>query len=273
MVGALETGSPEPEAVAVFERPEGRVEVSAYYPGSADLDGIVARLAKTSPKAATGPISIESVSDEDWVTLSQGLRPPVRAGRFLVHGSHDRNSLARARLAIEIDASQAFGTAHHASTRGCLLALDHVLKRKRPSRVLDLGTGSGILAIAAAKALGRSALASDSDLTAVSIARANARKNRVAPFVRVIVANGFAHPRLRRIKPELVFANLLAQALDDLAPDMARRIAPGGIAILSGLTADQARGTVARYHAFGFRMEKRIVLDGWATLLLVRCKS
>jgi ribosomal protein L11 methyltransferase len=153
------------------------------------------------------------------------------------------------------------------------LALDAELKRCIPRSILDLGTGTGVLAIATAKVLKRLVLASDSDPLAVSIAAGNARKNGVAPFLRVIEAEGFAHPSLRRIKADLVIANLLERALHDLAPAMANHIRPGGRALLSGLTQAQARGIEARYRAHGFAVERRIILDGWATLLLAHGKA
>ena len=173
-------------------------------------------------------------------------------------------------LAIEIDAGQAFGTAHHASTRGCLLALDDVLKRGRPRVVVDIGTGTGILAIAAAKALRRKIIASDSDPIASATAAENARKNGVAGLVRVVTADGFAHPRLRQAKADLLFANLLERALYALAPQLARHVAPGGIAVLSGLTETQARAIEARTRAHGFVLKKRIILEGWTTLVIAR---
>lgn len=214
-------------------------------------------------------LRIEQVADEDWVTLTQGKRRPVEAGRFLVYGSHDRARVPHRLLAIEIDAGQAFGTAHHASTRGCLIALDDVLKRSRPRSILDIGTGTGVLVIAAAKALKRPALATDDDPLAVDIARDNARKNGVVSLVRVLKATGFAYEKLRSA-PDLVLANLLERALYELAPTLARYIPPHGRAILSGLTSDQARGTQARDRAHGFILEKRIILDGWTTLVIVR---
>jgi ribosomal protein L11 methyltransferase len=202
--------------------------------------------------------------------LSQAKRGPVAAGRFYVHGSHDRARAPTRRFVVEIDASQAFGTAHHATTRGCLLALDELLKRRAPKRILDLGTGTGVLAIAAANALKARVLASDSDPLAASIAAGNARANCAAPLVSVIAAEGFAHPALRHTRPDLILANLLMRALEHLAPELARRIAPGGIVVLSGLTADQAPPIVARYCSHGFTLRKRIVLDGWATLMMTR---
>ena len=181
------------EAEAIASRLEEAVEppalaVSLFDRGDRPLRGLGAlcraasaecadRANRTDVDAADlASLRIEPLAPADWVTLSQGKRGPVRAGRFLVHGSHDRRRMPKQRLAIEIDAGQAFGTAHHASTRGCLLALDDLLKRERPRVILDIGTGTGILAIAAAKALKRRVLASDSDRLAVSIAGGNASR-------------------------------------------------------------------------------------------------
>jgi ribosomal protein L11 methyltransferase len=155
---------------------------------------------------------------------------------------------------------------------GRLIALDDVLKRFRPPSVLDIGTGTGILAIASAKVLDRPALASDNDQLAIAIASDNARKNGVAPLLGV-KATGFSHVRLRQITPDLLLANLLERALCELAPRLARYIVPRGRAILSGLTAAQACGIEARYAAHGFILEKRIILDGWTTLVIVRGKG
>jgi ribosomal protein L11 methyltransferase len=257
-------------AVGVFELGIGRFEVFAHFAEAPSRDALLALIKDAADGASRASLRIEQVADQDWVTLSQGKRGPVEAGRFLVHGSHDRARAPRRLLTIEIDAGQAFGTAHHASTRGCLIALDDVLKRCHPRSVLDIGTGTGVLAIAAAKALKHSALASDNDPVAVEIARDNARKNGVAPHVRVVKATGFAHEKRRSMAPDLVLANLLERALYELAPTLARHIAQQGRAILSGLTSAQARGIEARYTAQGFILEKRIILDGWTTLVIVR---
>jgi ribosomal protein L11 methyltransferase len=262
----------EPEAVAVglFDRGHGRFEIFAHYQEPPPREVLLRLIAQSAGDGELGALRIEALPQADWVTLSQGKRGPVAAGRFLVHGSHDRGRVARGRFSIEIDAGQAFGTAHHASTRGCLLALDDTLKRWRPRKVVDIGTGSGILAIAAAKALRRSVTASDSDPLAVSIAAANARVNCVGTLVGAVTAAGFRHPRLRRRKADLVLANLLERALYNLAPAFAQSVAPGGRAILSGLTETRARGIQARYLSLGFAMEKRFILDGWTTLVIVR---
>jgi ribosomal protein L11 methyltransferase len=265
-----EAPDPSPVAVGLFDLGEGRFEVFAHYEAAPRRDALLALIEAADGREGLGPLLIEEVADADWVTLSQGQRGVVRAGRFLVHGSHDRGRVKRHRLAIEIDAGQAFGTAHHASTRGCLIALDDALKRARPRCVLDIGTGTGVLAVAAAKVLRVPVLASDNDPLAVAIAADNARKNGVKPLVRVLKASGFCHPLLKRVKPDLVLANLLARALHDLAPAMSRHVAQGGTAILSGITQTQARGIEARYSAFGFSLKKRIILDGWTTLVITR---
>ena len=261
---------PAAAAVGLFDRGEGRFEVFAHYEEPPRHDALLELIAQAAGGEGHGPLRIAELAPEDWVTLSQRRRGKVEAGRFLVHGSHDRGRLPRRCLAIEIDAGQAFGTAHHASTLGCLLALDDQLKRRRPRIVIDIGTGTGILAIAAAKALRRCVTASDSDPLATAIAADNARKNGVGPLVSVLKARGFAHPLLNRVQADLVLANLLERVLHDLAPSFAEHVAPGGTAILSGLTETQARGIEARYRACSFALEKRIILDGWTTLVITR---
>jgi ribosomal protein L11 methyltransferase len=270
---ALEAAlDPSPVAVGLFERGNDRFEVFAHYEAAPRRETLLALIAEASG-GAHGPLQIEALPPADWVTLSQGKRGKVAAGRFLIHGSHDRGTAARRFLAVEIDAGQAFGTAHHASTRGCLLTLDDVLKRGRPRQVVDIGTGTGVLAIAAAKALRRNVIASDNDKVAAATAAANARKNGVAALVRIVTADGFGHPGLRRVKADLLFANLLERALYVLAPQLARQVAPGGIAVLSGLTETQARAIEARTRAHGFVLKKRIILEGWTTLVIARVNA
>lgn len=270
IVRALEEAAePAPVAVGLFERGPGRCEILAHYDVPPQREALLALIAQAGGNGSLS-LTIEEIEPADWVTLSQGQRGPVSAGRFVVHGSHDRSKVPRRRYVIEIDAGQAFGTAHHASTRGCLLALDDHLKRHRPRLVIDIGTGTGILAVAAAYALKLSVVASDNDPVAVMTAADNARQNGVAPSLRVLQARGFLHPRLWRAKADLVLANLLERALYDLAPELARHIRPGGTAILSGLTLTQARAIEARTLSHGFTLKKRIILDGWATLVITR---
>ncbi len=270
IVRALEEAADPPAAVGLFESGGGRFEVFAHYAAPPSREHLLALIENAAGDARIGQLKIEEIAPADWVTLSQGQRGQVSAGRFLVHGSHDRQRAPSHRFVIEIDAGRAFGTAHHASTRGCLLALDALLKRREPRSIVDLGTGTGILAIAAANALKRTVLASDHDPVAVAIAGENARNNCAGSRVRAVRADGFAHPLLRRLEADLVLANLLERALYDLAPVLAKHVASGGTAILSGLTETQARGIEARTRAHGFVMEKRIVLDGWATLVITR---
>src|SRR5262245_16841275 len=228
---ALEAAlDPSPIAVGLFERGLDRFEVFAHYEAAPQREALL-KLVAEAAGGAVGPLEIDALPHADWVTLSQGKRGKVAAGRFLVHGSHDKGKAPRRLLAVEIDAGQAFGTAHHASTRGCLLALDDLLKRGRPREVIDIGTGTGVLAIAAAKALKRKVIASDNDKVAAATAADNARKNGAATHLRVVTADGFGHPLLRRAKADLLFANLLERALYALAPQLARHVAPAGIAV------------------------------------------
>lgn len=268
---ALEAAeAPAAVAVALFDRGHGRVEVSAHYAQEPARDELVALLWNEVGTNDLGALRIEQLADRDWVAQAETMRGPARAGRFLLHGAHDRGKVRRGRCTFEIDAGLAFGTAHHASTRGCLLALDALFKRRRPIAVLDIGTGTGILAIAAAKILASRVVATDADAKAVAVAIANARTNRVAPFVRVVQAAGLAHPRLRRFPADLLLANLTPTVLLALAADFARHVIPGGIAVLSGIEQEQAGKVEARYRAAGFILKSRILLDGWTTLILVR---
>jgi ribosomal protein L11 methyltransferase len=265
-----EAEAPQALSVSYFDLGNGRFEISAHYAEAPSPDVLTALIDKAADSDAVTPLSIKEIPNANWVVVSQGQRGPVRAGRFLIHGRHDRDKVRRNRFAIEIDADQAFGTAHHASTRGGLMALDALVKRGRPDLVLDLGTGTGILAIAAARAFDRPVVATDTDAIAVRIAKDNARKAGVAQQIHALQAEGFAHGMLSRLKPDLILANILARPLHDLAPGMARALQPGGLAILSGLTCDQAPALAARYRTHGFVVEKRIILDGWATLILGR---
>ncbi|MGH6824576.1 50S ribosomal protein L11 methyltransferase [Methyloceanibacter sp.] len=271
IAAALETAeTPASMAVTLFDQGDGTVEVSAHYPDEPNRNDLIALLGDARYANEIGTLRIERLLPQDWVSRSESLRGPVRAGRFLVHGRHDRGKVPQGRFTFEIDAGLAFGTAHHATTRGCLIALDRLLKRGRPNRVLDVGTGTGILAIAAAKALGRPVIASDVDPTAVAVAAENAAGNGVRARVLVVKAKGLAHPALRRAKADLLFANLLLRPLLQLAPDFARAVWPGGVCVLSGILDTQARQVEAHFRALGFRLDSRILLGGWTTLLLRR---
>jgi ribosomal protein L11 methyltransferase len=203
----------------------------------------------------------------DWVGATLEQLAPVRAGRFLIHGSHDRRRRPPARIAIEIDAGTAFGTGHHGTTLGCLLALDHLLKGQRPRRVLDIGSGSGVLAIAAALASHALVSASDIDPEAVRVTRQNARLNgaRVAAWR----AAGAGAQAIRAGAPyDVILANILARPLAALSGELRKMAAAGGTVVLSGLQHDQERWVTAAYRGHGFRLIRRIRLDGWSTLVL-----
>jgi len=262
--------SPAAMAVTLFDQGNGKVEVSAHYLEEPSRKRLIQLIDGVAGEEDLGVLRIEPLPPKNWVAEAESLRGPVRAGRFLVHGRHDRGKVPPGRFALEIDAGLAFGTAHHATTRGCLIALDRLLKLDRPACVLDVGTGTGILAIAAAKALGGPVVASDMDPVAVAVAAENASRNGVRSRVLVVEAKGLAHPALRHAKADLLFANLLLRPLLELAPVFARALRPGGLCVLSGIVDTQARQVEARYRALGFRLDSRILLDGWTTLLLRR---
>jgi ribosomal protein L11 methyltransferase len=265
--------TPAAMAVSLFECGPGRIEVSAHYADHPSREQLIQLIEGIARADALGALRIEALAAKNWVAEAESLRGPVRAGRFLVHGRHDRGKLPRGRFTLEIDAGLAFGTAHHATTRGCLIALDRLLKRWRPAQVLDIGTGTGILAIAAAKALDGPVIASDMDPVAVAVAAENARRNGVRSRVLVVKAEGLAHPALRRANADLLFANILLRPLLELAPAFARALKPGGVCVLSGILDTQARQVEARFRALGFRLDSRILLGGWTTLLLRRGSS
>jgi ribosomal protein L11 methyltransferase len=256
-------------AVAAFERPDGRWDVTVHFADAPDqglMREIVANAA--GPEVARG-IIFDVVEAKDWVKASLDDLVPVPAGRFVVHGQHDRTRIPPNKLGIEIEAALAFGTGHHGTTRGCLLLLDHILKARALRRVLDLGTGTGVLAIAAAKARRRCVLASDIDAPSVKVAQENAHLNGVGPLVQVIRATGFSARDFAQSGPfDLVLANILANPLKQLAGPMTRHLAPRALVILSGLLTPQATGVIAAYRARGLVPLRHLRIEGWSSLLL-----
>jgi ribosomal protein L11 methyltransferase len=259
---------PEPLAVTSFEDGLTAHKVEAYFDIPPDLPALDRALAELGIPGLA-PALAEIVPDENWVEISQAALPPVQAGRFVVHGSHDADKVGGSQGAILIDAGEAFGTAHHATTLGCLLAIDRLARRHAFKRVLDLGCGTGVLAIAAAMVMPRAhVMASDIDPIATEVAAANARANGFGRRIGFVTATGLDHPRLKQ-PHDLIIANILARPLIALAPRLARAVEPGGRLVLSGLLATQAAEVFAHYRASGFTMERRQDLTGWSILTLV----
>ncbi len=268
---ALERMQPEPYGVGVFEIEDGsgRREVGGYFHDAPD--GIVLEILATAFGAASFVVS--EVPEVDWVAKVQRELHPVDAGRFFVYGSHDRDKVPAGRVALEIEASMAFGTGHHATTLGCLLAFDALYEAGvRPANVADIGAGTAVLAMAAAKMLPDARiLATDIDPVAVEVSRVNLAVNGLDGRVTCVEAAGFDHVTIRKAAPfDLVFANILKGPLVELAPDMARHVTPGGRVILSGLLVVQAESVIESYVTSGFRLQSRNDLGEWSALVLLR---
>jgi ribosomal protein L11 methyltransferase len=256
-------------AVSAFEGPTGRWDITLHFADAPDEGAICNLVALASGEEAAQTVQFDTVEAKDWVKATLDELVPVHAGRFVVHGQHDRSKVAPNRLGIEIEAALAFGTGHHGTTRGCLLLLGEVLKAHRPRRVLDLGTGTGVLAISAAKALHAKVLASDIDALSVKVAAENAQANGVRPLVELAWGNGFSAPLLRQRRPfDLVLANILANPLRQMATQMSAHLAGGARVILSGLLSPQAPSVIAAYRARGLIVERQIRIEGWSSLLL-----
>jgi ribosomal protein L11 methyltransferase len=255
-------------AVATFEE-AGAWTLEVYFEGSPDQDAVRALIGDLAGDAASEGLTFSAVAAGDWIAQSLAGLAPVAVRRFVIHGAHDRHRVLPNRIGVEIEAALAFGTGHHGTTQGCLVALDRILDRKHPRRILDVGCGTGVLAIAAARATRRPVVAGDIDPVSVRLARGNARLNRT--LVTVIQANGLSDHRMRAGAPfDLVFANILLSPLKQLADPLRRVVAPGGRVVISGLLADQAKAALAVYRASGLVLERRILLDGWMTLVLMR---
>jgi len=262
---------PMETAVAAFEVEEtGAWRLEAYFSEEPDAEMIRDLIRPMVGEQADAAV-FETIDQQDWVRASlEGLKP-VRAGRFLVHGGHDRHQVRGNDLAIEIEAALAFGTGHHGTTLGCLRALVDELKRRRPAHVLDVGTGTGILGFAAAKVLRTPVVAGDLDPEAVSTARGNARLNGLGPFMRFYHAPGVRHALANRPRGfDVVFANILARPLKRLAPSLTAVVADDGVLILSGLIERDVPGVLSTYRHRGVPLARSGVIEGWATLVLRR---
>jgi ribosomal protein L11 methyltransferase len=304
-------------AVAAYEEGGGWL-IEIHFGRAPDEGAVRALIGELAGAPLSERVIFVTVLARDWVAASLAGLAPVAAGRFFVHGSHDRYRVPPNRIGIEIEAALAFGTGHHGTTSGCLMALDRIVKARRaphvrhrgggPGRggpgggghgggtgggrggrggrsegpggagcrgsarpILDIGTGSGVLAIAAALALRRPALACDIDPVSVRVARDNARLNRAGGLVKVVRANGVGDRRFRAAAPfAIAFANILLAPLKLMAGPLACLAAPGARLILSGLLPGQANAALAAYRAHGLVLERRILIDGWATLVLAR---
>jgi ribosomal protein L11 methyltransferase len=256
-------------AIAAYEGAGGRWNITVHFAEAPDETSIRELVRLVAGDEVAQHIAFDRVEAKDWVKATLEELVPVRAGRFIVHGHHDRAKIPPNKLGIEIEAALAFGTGHHGTTRGCLLLLDSVLKAHDPRRVLDVGTGTGVLAIAAAKTLQMKLLASDIDPLSVRVARDNARLNGVGNLVETIRATGFSAPEFARRGPfDLVLANILANPLRQMATPMARHLAPSALVVLSGLLPHQAQSVIAAYRTRGLVLERHIQIEGWSSLLL-----
>ncbi|MBX7248047.1 MAG: 50S ribosomal protein L11 methyltransferase [Caulobacteraceae bacterium] len=214
-------------------------------------------------------VTREKLADADWLAMSLSGLPPVREGRFFVYGAHDEGRRPLNKVALKIDAGAAFGTGHHGTTAGCLYAYDRLLKSRRFERVLDVGAGTGVLAIAAAKTGSRIAVGTDIDAPSVRISNENAALN--GTHARFVHASGLNNREVARHGPyDLVFANILAPPLVALSRNIHDALKPRGVAILSGLLRTQERRVKAAYLSKGFRVKSRIHRDAWCTLVLQR---
>jgi len=281
-----ESYDPLAAVAGVSEDGPGRWAVAIHFRDPPNETAVRALVALSAGPDAANKLWFETTSPKDWVKASHEGLKPIEAGRFVVHTPHYRGHAPLNRIAIEIEASLAFGTGHHGTTRGCLLALDRIVKSRRPlsqcpltgrrgkgdarrHTILDIGTGTGVLAIAAARALGFRVIGSDIDPVAVKVARANVRLNRTAGMVELMPADGLGVRRLTG-RHDLILANILLAPLQRLATPISRNLAPGGRVVLSGLLRGQAVAALAPYIARGLILKERIPLEGWMTLVLER---
>jgi ribosomal protein L11 methyltransferase len=276
---------PEEAVVSTSIADDAMHALEVYFGTPPDEAALRSAIAAHTSDAVAGAVVFDDIAAQDWVAASLAGLAPVQAGRVVVHGAHDRARVPPNAIGIEIEAALAFGTGHHGTTRGCLLALDLLAKRgigargrkqirwdeRRDFRVLDLGTGTGVLAMAAAKLMRHPVLASDIDPVAVRVARANAKANGVGNMITFICAAGAAHRRFRASAPyDLIFANILLGPLKGLARPVSALLAPGGRIVLSGLLPAHANAALSAYRLQGLRLGRRLTLEGWTTLMLTR---
>lgn len=270
---SLEALDPAPTGIGVFEVEDGSGlwEVGGYFDGKPDLAGLSLLAAAFGARE----FAVSALDDRDWVAQVRRELSPVWAGRFVVYGEHDAARIPPAAIGLKIEAAMAFGTGHHGTTQGCLMLLDRMARRgARPHRVADIGCGTGVLAMAAVKRFRIPAVAGDIDPIAARTARENARANGTSPLQRSVQAVGFRQEAFRARAPyDLVFANILAAPLKKLAPEIRRHLAPGGVAVLSGLLTRQVPGVLAVYRGHALVPVDRITLGEWTSLVLRRVET
>lgn len=265
---AIEAAFDEAGPVSWYEVDGGWAVDGFFFAEAPEEIGAPARAA-LSAAGITASVTVEAVPDDvDWVAQSLEGLSPVVAGRFVVHGAHDKDNISKGLIGLQIEANQAFGTGHHPTTWGCLTALSRLLEVYRFDSVFDLGTGSGVLAIGIALRTRRPVLASDIDPIAVDITIENAAINRAAHLVTAVTAAGFAHPAIVGRKFDLIVANILADPLKMLSPQFRAHALPGAAVVLSGILRTQAESVLAAFRAQGFVRERHLVKDGWSTLVL-----
>lgn len=268
MSNAMEGMHPEPTGVGVFEVEDdsGLWEVGGYFEDKPDA----ASLALLAATFGSKPFVVSEVPETDWVAHVKRELPPVEAGQFFVYGSHDAQALPEGRVGLLIDAAMAFGTGHHGTTLGCLKAYDRLLNDGMEfDNVADIGCGTAVLAMAAAKTGSANVIASDIDQVAIDVAEVNMAANGMVGAVKCVAGAGFEDPALAQAAPfDLIFANILKGPLIMLAPDMAKHAKSGGIVILSGLLNEQAEEIVAVYAQSGFNLLHYDQIVDWSTLTL-----
>ncbi|MBD3845827.1 50S ribosomal protein L11 methyltransferase [Bosea sp. SSUT16] len=267
---------PTETAISAFEIEEGVTTLSLNAPWKVEIyfanhpdEAAVRDLLRPIVGDLVDETPFSTVNTQDWVANSLDGLKPVRAGRVLVHGAHDRDVVRINDVSIEIEAALAFGTGHHGTTAGCLLALDAELKKRRPRHGLDVGTGTGILALALAKQIKRKVVAGDIDAIAVEVSAHNARLNHAPHALDLYVAPGLRHAKANRTGHfDLIFANILAWPLKRLAPSIARALSPDGTLILSGLLAMDVAGVASAYRHQSIYLVSQSLREGWATLTM-----
>ncbi|WP_171232594.1 50S ribosomal protein L11 methyltransferase [Ruegeria sp. HKCCA4812] len=267
---AMERLEPEPTGVGVFEVEDGSGlwEVGGYFTEAPDETALAVLAAAFDAK----PFVVSELPETDWVAHVRRELAPVEAGRFFVYGSHDADKLPKGRIPLLIEAAMAFGTGHHGTTLGCLKAFDRLLDEGfTAAKVADIGCGTAVLAMAAARVWDGDIIASDIDEVAVDVAEANLKANGMSGSVRCVEAAGFDHPDLRAHAPyDLIFANILKGPLVALSPEIAANLRPGGYAILSGILNEQADDVVSVYSQNEFNLTHRDEIGEWTTLILTK---